>query len=60
MGNLILTLKYQYQCCNSLLDEEVDDSPPVIIDQLPVHQDPLQSVGSFVTVIGQRPNNNNN
>jgi hypothetical protein len=57
MGNLILTLKYQYQCCNSLLDEEVDETIPVIIDQIPVNN-ALQSVDSFVTVINHRSNNN--
>jgi hypothetical protein len=54
MGNIQLILKYQ--CCNSLLDEEVNESIP-IIEQLPINN-PLQSVGSFVTVIGHRPTNN--
>jgi hypothetical protein len=53
MGNIQLILKYQ--CCNELL-EEINDTIPVI-EQLPINSDPLQSVGSFVTVIGHRPNN---
>jgi hypothetical protein len=55
MGNIQLILKYQ--CCNELLEEELNDSIP-IIEQIPITTDPLQSVGSFVTVIGHRNNNN--
>jgi hypothetical protein len=47
---------FKYECCNSLLDDDIDNSIPVI-EQIPVNSD-LQSVGSFVTVIGHRPNNN--
>jgi hypothetical protein len=53
MGNIQLILKYQ--CCNELLNDDIENIP--VIEQLPVNN-PLHSVGSFVTVIGHIPNNN--